>query len=716
MSKKSLTIALAGNPNSGKTTLFNSLTGAKQYVGNWPGVTVEKKEGPLLGHEQITLVDLPGIYSLSPYTPEEVVARDFLIQEKPDVILNIVDGTNLERNLYLSHQLIETGIPMVIAINLMDAVRKKGENISVDKLSQHLACPVLGISALKNEGIEELLEAVREAAGKCRIKPLHYFSGPVEHALAHIEEALLHDLPAAEQRWYAVKLFERDEEIRERFIRDEAVAKHIEADIRQAETELDDDAESIIINERYSFIENIIRDSYEKKSESEISLTEKIDRILTNRWVALPIFALVMSLIFYISVATVGHWAGEWTSNKLFGEGWRLFSRGPTIPGIPVLIERALDTVSTAAWLKSLILDGMLAGVGAVLSFVPQMAILFLLLGFLELSGYMSRVAFILDRLFRRFGLSGKSFIPMLVCLGCGVPGIMATRTIESERDRRMTLMTTTFMPCGAKMPLIALISSSLFGGAWWVTVSAYFIGIAAVVISGVILKKTKLFAGDTVPFVMELPEYRLPTAHHLFNRVWEQVSSFIIKAGTIILLSSVFIWLGKVVGFVEGQFVFDIELPLAQSILGQVGQAISFVFAPLGFGNAQASLATLMGFIAKEEIVMVFGVLRFNQFSRLAGFSFMIFNLLCAPCIAAISAMRREMQSARWTWIALAYMTGFAYAVSLMIYQFGQAIKGTVDPIGLLAAVFVLTAMVYHLLRKPRPSVMEAKGEFSDV
>ena len=780
-------IALAGNPNSGKTTLFNALTGSNQFVGNWPGVTVEKKEGKLKKHTDVTIVDLPGIYSLSPYTLEEVVARNFLLGERPDAILNIVDGTNLERNLYLTTQLTEIGIPVVVAINMMDVVKKNGDKINTEELSRQLGCKVMEISALKGTGVLEAAEAAVEAAENAKTVPRHRFSGIVEHAIAHIEEAALHDMPAERQRWYAIKIFERDEKvIAELKLSDELMA-HIEEDIHNAENELDDDAESIITNERYVYIASVIKSCYKKKSAGKLSVSDKIDRVVTNRWAALPIFAVVMFLVYYIAVTTVGTWVTDWTNDGLFGDGWHLFGIGTSeyedaineyaeefiwtdelrqavdnavnagaigaediqsaiadgdfsafdeaygtfadslaeagydisgivdeamenapesseygiwIPGIPVLAEMGLDAINCTEWLKSLIIEGIIGGVGAVLGFVPQMLVLFIFLAFLESCGYMARIAFIMDRIFRKFGLSGKSFIPMLIGTGCGVPGIMASRTIENERDRRMTIMTTTFIPCGAKLPIIALISSALFGGAWWVAPSAYFIGAAAIVISGIMLKKTKMFAGDPAPFVMELPCYHWPTFSNIMRSMWERGSSFIRKAGTIILLSSIIIWAGSKFGFVDGSFVFATEMELENSLLGVIGNAICWIFAPLGFGTIKAAVATIMGLVAKEEVVGVFGVLDFEGMTQLAAYSFLIFNLLCAPCFAAIGAIKREMNSAKWTWFAIAYQCGFAYAVSLIVYQLGMLFSGIGNVVGVVAALVVAAFMLYMIFR----------------
>lgn len=700
-----MTIALVGNPNSGKTTLFNDLTGSSQYVGNWPGVTVEKKVGPLRKHDQVQVVDLPGIYSLSPYSPEEVVARDFLLQDKPDVILNIVDGTNLERNLYLTTQLLEVGLPMVLAVNLMDEVNKQGDSIQLDRLAKALGCPVLGISALKAQGIDELVETVLQARDQ-ELPPRHYFAGPLEHALAHIEEAVLHERPAEEQRWYAIKIFERDPQVLAQLEIPADLLRHMEEDIQQAEAELGDDAEALITSERYRLIAETLALSYVRKSPDQLSRSDKLDRIVTSPWLALPIFALVMTLIFYVTVSTVGRWADQWISNGIFGEGIQLF--GQNLPGLPEALETGLSALGAAPWLRSLAIDGILAGVGAVLGFVPQMLVLFFLLSFLELSGYMARVAFIFDRTFRKFGLSGKSFVPMLVSAGCGVSGIMAARTIENERDRRMTIITATFMPCGGKVPLIVMIGSLFFASAWWFTPLAYFIGIAAIAMSGIILKKSKLFAGDPVPFLMELPAYRLPRWSSLLRIVWERVKSFIIRAGTVIFISSILIWLGAHLGWQNGHLALTVDMPLYDSILGKIGAFFSWIFRPLGFGQTSATLATFMGFIAKEETVAVFGVLDFSGMGQLAAASFLVFNLICSPCIAAIGAMRQELADIGWTIFALAYQTGFAYALSLMIFQFGLAVQGQAQTWGLAAASLVLAGLAYLLFR-PAAKLQEA-------
>ena len=655
-----LRIALAGNPNSGKTTLFNALTGSNQFVGNWPGVTVEKKEGKLKKQEGIIITDLPGIYSLSPYTLEEVVARNYLVGERPDAIINLVDGTNLERNLYLTTQLLELGIPVVIAINMMDIVRKNGDVINIEELSKALGCVIVEISALKGTGIAEAAEKAIEAAKNKKINiPRHIFSGAAEHAIAHIEEAVVHDLPAEQQRWYAIKIFERDEKVLELMKLPEETLRHIETDIVAAEQELDDDADSIIINDRYNYISSIIGRCY-KKNRKGLSTSDKIDKVLTNRWLALPIFAAIMFAIYYISVTTVGAWVTDWTNDVLFGE--------IILPAS----ESFLTSVACAPWLQSLLLDGIISGVGAVLGFIPQMLVLFLFLAFLEACGYMSRIAFLMDKIFRKFGLSGKSFIPILVGTGCGVPGIMASRTIENVHDRRMTIITTTFIPCGAKLPIVALIAGALFDDAWWVAPSAYFIGIFAIILSGIILKKTKLFASEPTPFVMELPAYHMPTFKSVLSSMWERGWSFIKKAGTVILLSSVILWFLQSFGVENGSFGMVDDLD--HSILSIIGSLISWIFIPLGFGNWQSAVAIVTGLIAKENVVATFSVLygigETGDLSALAGYAFLVFNLLCAPCFAAIGAIRREMNSAKWTFFAIGYQTVFAYIVSLCIYQ----------------------------------------------
>lgn len=786
-------IALAGNPNCGKTTLFNALTGSNQFVGNWPGVTVEKKEGKLKKHNDVVITDLPGIYSLSPYTLEEVVARNYLIDERPDAILNIIDGTNLERNLYLTTQLTELGIPVVVAVNMMDVVKKNGDKIRVDELARQLGCRVMEISALKGTGVMDAAQAAIDAAKGAATVPQHSFSGVVEHALAHIEEAAVHNMPAEQQRWYAIKIFERDEKVLEKLHLSKAVLDHIEEDIRAAEEELDDDAESIITNERYIYISSIIKGAYKKAGAGKLSTSDKIDKIVTNRFLALPIFVVVMFLVYYISWTTVGTILTDWTNDGAFGDGWHLTGQsdyddvmndfaseyiwtddvvdtvdaavaadvvgagevqaaidegdyaafdeaygsygdslaeegydisepvdtalemenvpatedyGIYVPGIPVLVERGLDAINCADWLKSLVLDGIVGGVGAVLGFVPQMLVLFILLAFLEGCGYMARVAFIMDRIFRRFGLSGKSFIPMLIGTGCGVPGVMASRTIENDRDRKMTVMTTTFIPCGAKMPIVALIATALFHGEWWVAPSAYFVGVAAIVISGIMLKKTKMFAGDPAPFVMELPAYHWPTVGNVLRSMWERASSFIKKAGTVILLATIFIWATSHFGMLEsGGFGFDTEMELESSILGMIGNAVKWIFSPLGFGNIKATIATVMGLVAKEEVVGVFGVLDFEGLTPVAGYSFLVFNLLCAPCFAAIGAIRREMNNPKWTAFAIGYQCVFAYAVSLMVYQFGMLFMGQANIVGVIAAVIVLAFIIFMLVRPYKES-----------
>ena len=785
-----LRIALAGNPNSGKTTLFNALTGSNQFVGNWPGVTVEKKEGKLKGHDGVIVTDLPGIYSLSPYTLEEVVARNYLIGTRPDAILNIIDGTNLERNLYLTTQLTELGIPVVLAVNMMDVVRKNGDKIDVAELSRQLGCPVVEISALKGDGVKEAAETAIKAAKSGKTIPMHKFSGPVEHAIAHIEEAAVHTMPEEQQHWYAIKVFERDDKVLESLNIPADVKAHIEQDIEAAEKELDDDAESIITNERYVYIAEVIKACYKKKNAGQLTTSDKIDKIVTNRWLGLPIFAAVMFLVYWIAMVAVGAPATDWANDGLFGDGWHLFGIGSAaynkvaeqygdasaivdgydayveengaapegkftyevedeetleiteetatlkdyekalatldeigdepdpadygvwVPGIPVLIGNALEAAGAAEWLSGLILDGIVAGVGAVLGFVPQMLVLFLLLAFLEACGYMARIAFVLDRVFRKFGLSGKSFIPMLIGVGCGVPGVMASRTIENERDRRMTIMTTTFIPCGAKVPFIAMIAGAIFGGSPWVSTSAYFIGMAAIVISGIMLKKTKMFAGDPAPFVMELPAYHWPTLGNVLRSMWERGWSFIKKAGTIILLSTIFVWFTTYFGWVDGQFQMLSEDQIDYSILAAIGGAICWIFAPLGWGNWQATVASITGLVAKENIVGTLGILYGAgegtvwqhigaAFTPITGYSFLVFNLLCAPCFAAIGAIKREMNNAKWTWFAIGYQCVFAYAVALMINQFGALFTGSVNVIGLIFALLVLAFIIYMLFFK---------------
>ena len=785
-----LRIALAGNPNSGKTTLFNALTGSNQFVGNWPGVTVEKKEGKLKGHDGVIITDLPGIYSLSPYTLEEVVARNYLIGTRPDAILNIIDGTNLERNLYLTTQLTELGIPVVLAVNMMDVVRKNGDKIDVAELSRQLGCPVVEVSALKGDGVKEAAETAIKAAKSGKTVPMHKFSGPVEHAIAHIEEAAVHTLPEEQQHWYAIKVFERDDKVLESLNIPADVKAHIEQDIEAAEKELDDDAESIITNERYVYIAEVIKACYKKKNAGQLTTSDKIDKIVTNRWLGLPIFAVVMFLVYWIAMVAVGAPATDWANDGLFGDGWHLFGIGSAaynevaeqygdasaivdgydayveengaapegeftyevedeetleiteetatlkdyeeavatldeigdepdpadygvwVPGIPVLIGNALEAAGAAEWLSGLILDGIVAGVGAVLGFVPQMLVLFLLLAFLEACGYMARIAFVLDRVFRKFGLSGKSFIPMLIGVGCGVPGVMASRTIENERDRRMTIMTTTFIPCGAKVPFIAMIAGAIFGGSPWVSTSAYFIGMAAIVISGIMLKKTRMFSGDPAPFVMELPAYHWPTLGNVLRSMWERGWSFIKKAGTIILLSTIFVWFTTYFGWVDGQFQMLSEDQIDYSILAAIGGAICWIFAPLGWGNWQATVASITGLVAKENIVGTLGILYGAgegtvwqhigaAFTPITGYSFLVFNLLCAPCFAAIGAIKREMNNAKWTWFAIGYQCVFAYAVALMINQFGALFTGSVNVIGLIFALLVLAFIIYMLFFK---------------
>lgn len=706
----SITIALAGNPNCGKTTLFNALTGSNQFVGNWPGVTVEKKEGRLKGQKDVKIMDLPGIYSLSPYTLEEVVTRNYLIGEKPDAILNIIDGTNIERNLYLSTQLMELGIPVVMAVNMMDLVKKNGDFIHIDKLSKALGCEVVEISALKGTGIKEAAEkAVEVARRKDKMLSVHSFSDEVESVLDKISEKLALDVAEEQKRFFSIKLLERDEKISNllEFVPD------VHEEINWIEEEMDDDTESIITNERYVYISSIIKSCYEKRNKEKHSLSDKIDQIVTNRILALPIFAAIMFLVYYISVTTVGTWATDWANDGVFGEGWSLF--GMDILGIPGLVESALQAIGCADWLQGLVVDGIVGGVGAVLGFVPQMLILFLFLAFLEACGYMARVAFIMDRVFRKFGLSGKSFIPMLIGSGCGVPGIMASRTIENDRDRKMTIMTTTFIPCGAKLPIIALIAGALFDGAWWVAPSAYFVGIMAVIVSGIFLKKTKLFAGDPAPFVMELPAYHMPTVKNILRSMWERAASFVKKAGTIILLSSVVIWFLQNFGFENGaiQMVEDMD----KSFLAAVGSIIAPIFAPLGWGNWKFASAAITGLIAKENVVGTFGVLYgfgevaedgaeiwgslASSVTAAAAYSFLVFNLLCAPCFAAMGAIKREMNNRKWFWFAIGYQTGFAYVVSFLIYQVGTLMTKGEITFGTVAVVALLIVIVAAIVRK---------------
>ena len=709
----SIKIALAGNPNCGKTTLFNALTGSNQYVGNWPGVTVEKKEGKLKKNSDVTIVDLPGIYSLSPYTPEEIVARKFLVEERPDVILNIVDGTNIERNLYLTTQLSELGIPVVIAINMMDIVERNGDKIDLEILSKKFGCKAVEISALKGTGIIEAADIAIEQAENGRTIPQHRFSGEVEHAIAHIEEATVHSLPDEQQRWYAIKVFERDERVIEKLGIHKEILAHIEEDIVHVEEEMDDDAESIITNERYEYIERVLRTCYVKKNRGGLTLSDKIDRVLTNRYLALPIFAGIMFLVYYVSVSTVGTWATDWANDGVFGEGWNFFNW--FIPGVPVIAENFLTSINCAPWLQSLVIDGIIGGVGAVLGFVPQILVLFTFLSFLEACGYMSRIAFVMDKIFRKFGLSGKSFIPMLVGTGCSVPGIMASRTIENERDRRMTIITTSFIPCSAKIPVIAMIAGALFGGAAWVAPSAYFMGIVAVVLSGLILKKTKLFQGDVAPFVMELPAYHMPTFSNILRTTWERGWSFIKKAGTIILLSSMVLWFLQNFGIENGSFGMIEDLN--NSVLASFGNIFAPFFSPLGFGNWQSTVAATTGLIAKENIVATFGVLlaspevtesgeeiwailRSEIFTPVSAYAFLAFNLLCAPCFAAMGAIRREMNSFKWTAFAIGYQCIFAYAIALIINQFGLLITGNTNIFGFMAAIIVLVAMIALVAR----------------
>ncbi len=775
-------IALAGNPNAGKTTLFNALTGANQFVGNWPGVTVEKKEGKLKKHDGVVVTDLPGIYSLSPYTLEEVVARNYLVGERPDAILNIVDATNLERNLYLTTQLVELGIPVVIALNMMDLVKKAGDKINVSELSRQLGCKIIEISALKGTNVMEAAEEAIKAAKDTKTIPQHTFSGVVEHAIAHIEEAVVHNLPEEQQRWYAIKIFERDDKILEMLKIEKSTIEHIETDIRAAEKELDDDAESIITNERYIYIAQILKSSYKKANAGKLSNSDKIDRIVTNRWLGLPIYAVIMFLVYWISMVGIGASATDWANDGLFGDGYHLLGIGSSayeeaaeeygdtpaileaieagektyvvedeetlelsepieitdeaaaeakamaekygeegpdpanygvwVPGVPVVIGGLLEKLGTSEWLSGLILDGIVAGVGAVLGFVPQMLVLFLMLAFLEACGYMARIAFVLDRIFRKFGLSGKSFIPMLVGTGCGVPGIMASRTIENDRDRRMTIMTTTFIPCGAKVPFIAMIAGAIFGGAAWVATSAYFIGMAAIIISGIMLKKTKMFSGNPAPFVMELPAYHMPTLGNVLRSMWERGWSFIKKAGTIILLSTIVVWFTSFFGWTEEGFGMLSEDQLDSSILAKIGSCIAWIFAPLGWGNWQAAVASITGLVAKENIVGTMGILYGSgeltayqalaqAFTSVAGFSFLVFNLLCAPCFAAIGAIKREMNSAKWTWFAICYQCGFAYVIAFIINQFGRLFTGNVNIIGFALSVVALVGIIYMLFIK---------------
>ena len=710
----SIKIALAGNPNSGKTTMFNALTGANQFVGNWPGVTVEKKEGKLKGHKDVGIMDLPGIYSLSPYTLEEVVARNYLINDNPDVILNIVDGSNIERNLYLTTQLIELGIPVVVAVNMMDVVEKSGDTIDFGKLGKELGCEVVPVSALKGNGVKEAAEkAVKTAKRNSGVKILHSFDNRLEEWLSEIEKRIGINVPDEQKRFYAIKLFEGDNKIRNLM----NIVPDVSDIVSKAEKELDDDAESIITDARYKYISSIIGGCYKKNKKKNLTASDKIDRVVTNRWLALPIFAVVMLIVYYVSVTTVGAWATDWANDGVFGEGWNLF--GIWVPGIPVLLENLLNAIGTADWINSLILEGIVAGVGAVLGFVPQMLVLFIFLAFLEGCGYMARIAFIMDRIFRKFGLSGKSFIPMLIGSGCGVPGIMASRTIENDRDRKMTIMTTTFIPCGAKLPIIALIAGALFGGAWWVAPSAYFVGIAAIVVSGIILKKTKMFSGDPAPFVMELPQYHLPTVTNVLRSMWERGWSFIKKAGTIILLSTIVLWFLQGFGFEDGSF--GMVEDLNNSVLAKIGGVIAPIFAPLGWGDWKAAVAAVTGLIAKENVVGTFGVLYgFGEvaedgaeiwgslaasYTAIAAYSFLVFNLLCAPCFAAIGAIKREMNSAKWTWFAIGYQTVFAYTAALAIYQIGNLFTGGEFGVWTVTALLIISAFIYLLFRPGKES-----------
>ena len=704
-------IALAGNPNCGKTTLFNALTGSNQFVGNWPGVTVEKKEGKLKGHKDVIIMDLPGIYSLSPYTLEEVVARNYLITERPDAIINIVDGTNIERNLYLSTQLMELGIPVIMAVNMMDVVAKSGDTINISKLSEKLGCEVVEISALKGSGVTKAAEkAVALANKKEAAAKVHKFSVKVENVLEQIEDQLGSDIPGEQKRFFAIKLLERDDKIAEQM----KTVPDVSAQISRIEKEMDDDTESIITNERYAYISSIIGECYKKASKEKLTVSDKIDKIVTNRWAALPIFAVVMFLVYYVSVTTVGTWATDWANDGVFGEGWSLF--GLEIPGIPVLVENLLTAIGCADWLAGLILDGIVAGVGAVLGFVPQMLVLFIFLAFLEACGYMARVAFIMDRIFRKFGLSGKSFIPMLIGSGCGVPGIMASRTIENDRDRKMTIMTTTFVPCGAKLPIIGLIAGALFGGAWWVAPSAYFVGIAAIICSGIILKKTKMFAGDPAPFVMELPAYHMPTVGNVLRSMWERGWSFIKKAGTIILLSTIVLWFLMSFGWADGSFGMLDEEMLDSSILASLGGVLAPLFAPLGWGDWKMAVAAITGLIAKENVVGTFGILfgfaevaeegeeiwgqLAGSMTAVAAYSFLVFNLLCAPCFAAMGAIKREMNNIKWFWFAIGYQTLLAYVVSLCVYQLGNLLTAGAFGIGTVAALLLVIGFLYLLFR----------------
>lgn len=716
----SIKIALAGNPNCGKTTLFNALTGSNQFVGNWPGVTVEKKDGKLKRNSDVIITDLPGIYSLSPYTLEEVVARNYLLDEHPDAIINIIDGTNLERNLYLTTQLVELGIPVVIAVNMIDIVMKNGDRINTEELSRQLACPVVEISALKGTGIKEAADmAIKTASGNPTVAQ-HKFSGAVEHALAHIEEAVLHNMPESQQRWYAIKIFESDEKVLEKLSISDNILSHIKSDIESAERELDDDAESIITNERYLYISSIIKGVYRKKNVDKMSASDKIDKIVTNRFLGLPIFAVIMFLVYYISMVGIGAAATDWVNDGLFGDGFYLFGSEKWIDGIPVLLGNLFEKASTPEWLSGLILNGIVAGVGAVLGFVPQMLVLFFLLAILEGCGYMARIAFVLDRIFRKFGLSGKSFIPMLIGTGCGVPGIIASRTIENERDRRMTIMTTTFIPCGAKVPFIAMIAGAIFGGSALVSTSAYFIGMLAIIVSGIMLKKTKRFSSEPAPFVMELPAYHIPTLKNVLRSTWERGWSFIKKAGTIITLSTIIIWIFTYFGFVDGQFRMLGEEEISSSILAMIGSCISWLFKPLGWGNWQPVVASITGLVAKENIVGTMSILYgggenvyenlANAFNGVTGFSFLVFNLLCAPCFAAIGAIKREMNNAKWTWFAIGYQTIFAYVIALIINQVGSMLMGNGNIFGFVIAIIAVIGIMYMLFRKNKCNRLTVK------
>ena len=711
------TIALAGNPNCGKTTLFNALTGSNQFVGNWPGVTVEKKEGKLKGHKDVTITDLPGIYSLSPYTLEEVVARNYLINERPDAILNIVDGTNIERNLYLSTQLMELGIPVIMAVNMMDIVEKNGDKIHIDKLAKSLGCEVVEISALKGTGVQKAAEkAVVIAERKNRNIPVHKFASEVEEVLESVEEKLSGIVPEEQKRFFAIKLLERDDKIGEQV----SNLPDVSAEIAKIEEVMDDDTESIITNERYVYISSIIDQCFTRGKKDKVTTSDKIDRIVTNRFLALPIFAVIMFIVYYVSVTTVGTWATDWANDGVFGDGWSLFGL-VDVPGVPVIVGNLLDAVNCAPWLEGLILDGIVAGVGAVLGFVPQMLVLFIFLAFLESCGYMARVAFIMDRIFRKFGLSGKSFIPMLIGTGCGVPGVMASRTIENDRDRKMTIMTTTFIPCGAKLPIIALIAGALFGGASWVAPSAYFVGIAAIICSGIILKKTKMFSGEPAPFVMELPAYHMPTVSNVLRSMWERGWSFIKKAGTVILLSTIVVWFTSYFGWVDGQFRMLEDLELDHSILAKVGSAVAWIFAPLGWGNWKSAVAAITGLVAKENVVGTFGILYgFSEVAEdgteiwgslagsmtaVAAYSFLVFNLLCAPCFAAMGAIKREMNNAKWFWFAIGYQTLLAYIVALCVYQIGTLVTAGTFGIGTIVAFLLVAGFVYLLVRPYKES-----------